>query len=48
MSKRSKRRKKKVTKEQIIKWRMKAIDKKALRDVKFSVVPNTTFWNKGK
>jgi hypothetical protein len=43
-----KRRKKKITKEQIIKWRMKAIDKKALRDVKFSVVPNTTYWNRGK
>ena len=48
MSKRSKRRKKKLTREQIIKWKMKAIDKKAMRDVRNSVVPNTTYWNKGK
>ena len=28
--------------------KMKAIDKKTMRDVKFSVVPNTTYWNRRK
>lgn len=46
--KNKRKRKKKLTREQIIKKKMRAIDKKAMRDVRNSCVPNTTFWNKGK
>tara|TARA_R100001463_G_scaffold66770_2_gene120455 strand:- start:612 stop:770 length:159 start_codon:yes stop_codon:yes gene_type:complete len=52
MSKRNRRkrnkRKQKLTPEERIRKRIKQIDNKALRDVRFSVIPNTTYWNKGK